>query len=89
MSEPRPGLLEFPCDFPIKAFGLCRDGLEEQIVALVRRHAPDLAEDAIVSRASGGGKYTAVTMTVRAQSQAQLDAIYQDLSACPEVIMAL
>jgi putative lipoic acid-binding regulatory protein len=30
-----------------------------------------------------------VTITVRASSQAQLDAIYRDLSASSDVIMAL
>ncbi len=87
MSEPTPPLLEFPCDFPIKALGLSREGLEAQVVELVRRHAPDFQDADVVSRLSGGGKYTAVTVTVRAQSQAQLDAIYQDLTACPEIAM--
>jgi hypothetical protein len=82
-------LLEFPCDFPVKAFALSSDGLEGRVAALVRAHAPDLALDAVSSRASGGGKYTAVTVAVRAQSQAQLEAIYRDLSACPEIVMVL
>jgi len=89
MSEPGTSLLVFPCDFPIKAFGLRSEGLEERVAAMVRRHAPDLGVDDVSSRASGGGKYTAVTVTVRAQSQAQLDAIYQDLSGCPELVMVL
>jgi putative lipoic acid-binding regulatory protein len=89
MSEPAPSLLEFPCDFPIKALGLSREGLERQVLAIVLRHAPDLDENAVTSRRSGGGKYTAVTVALRAQSQAQLDAIYQDLTACPEIAMAL
>jgi len=89
MIEPKPSLLEFPCDFPIKVFGLNQDGLEALVLGIVRCHAPDLAEDALSSRLSGGGKYTAVTVTVNAQSQAQLDAIYQELTASPEIIMAL
>ncbi len=89
MIEPRTSLLEFPCNFPIKAFGRSREGLDVAIVAIVRRHAPDLAEGAVVSRSSGAGKFTAVTVTVRAKSQAQLDAIYRDLSSYPEVLMVL
>ena len=89
MSEPAASLLEFPCDFPIKALGLSQEGLEQQVVAIVRRHAPDLDGGAVASRRSGGGKYIAVTVTVRAQSQSQLDAIYQDLTACPEIAMVL
>ena len=87
MSEKKPSLLEFPCDFPIKAFGYRQAGLEALVLSIVRSHAPDIAEDALSSRLSGGGKFTAVTVNVNAQSQAQLDAIYQGLTACPEIIM--
>ncbi|QSA97075.1 YbeD family protein [Methylococcus sp. EFPC2] len=89
MSEPRPPLLEFPCDFPIKAFGRCGEDFDLRVVEIVRRHAPDLGENAVSSRPSTGGKFAAVTIVVRARDQAQLDAIYRDLSASPDVIMAL
>jgi putative lipoic acid-binding regulatory protein len=81
--------IQFPCEFPIKAFGSGHGDFEVLVVDIVRRHAPDLAEGAVTSRLSKGGKYLAVTVTLRAHSQAQLDAIYRDLSACPEVAMAL
>lgn len=89
MSETVTSLLEFPCDFPIKAIGWSQDGLERQVVDIVLRHAPDLDESTVSSRRSGSGKYMGVTVTVRARSQAQLDAIYQDLTACPEIAMVL
>lgn len=89
MSATPETLLEFPCDFPIKAFGLSHDGLQATVVGLVRRHAPDLDETTVVCRQSGGGKYTAVTVTLRAESKAQLDAIYRELSACDELNMVL
>ncbi len=89
MSEPKPTLLEFPCEFPIKVFGLNQANLEALVLAMVSRHAPGLTADALSSRQSGAGKYTAVTITVQAQSQAQLDAIYQELTDSPEIIMAL
>ncbi len=82
-------LLEFPCEFPIKAFGLAADGFPDRVLQIVRQR---LAEDSAVAmqyRCSQGGKYTAVTITIEASSKAQLDAIYEDLTACPQVIMAL
>ena len=39
MSE--PGLLSFPCEFPIKVMGLTREGYAQAIVGVVQRHAPD------------------------------------------------
>ena len=88
MSEAKTSLIEFPCDFPIKVFGLNQDGLEEMVLGLVRRHAP-LADDGLTSRLSGGGKYAALTITVGVQSQDQLDAVYRELTGCAEIIMAL
>lgn len=82
-------LFEFPCDFPIKAMGHATPDFDSQILALVRRHAPDLSEDAVSSRPSKGGKYVSITVTIRATSRAQLDAIYHDLTASDLVLMAL
>jgi putative lipoic acid-binding regulatory protein len=81
--------IQFPCEFPIKAFGSGHGDFEILVVSIVRHHAPNLAEGAVTSRPSKNGKYLAVTVTIQAQSQGQLDAIYRDLTACSEVAMAL
>jgi hypothetical protein len=82
-------LLRFPCDFPIKAMGRAAPGFDSLVAGIVRRHVPALGEGAVSVRGSRGGNYVAVTVTVQAESQAQLDAIYRDLSACPDVLMSL
>lgn len=82
-------LLEFPCDFPIKAVGRARPDLDAIVYALVRPHAPDLGEGAIRCRSSRHGHYQSVTVTIRARSRAQLDAIYQALTACEHILMVL
>lgn len=87
--ETRPTLLEFPCDFPIKVFGLDDGGFDALIVGIIRRHVADLLEGAVNSRPSRGGKYLAVTITVKVENREQLDAIYRDLTAEPSVLMAL
>lgn len=85
-----PSLLQFPCDFPIKAFGLSRETLEIEVLTIINRHAPgQLTEGCLSYRASKGGKYTAVTINLRAESQVQLDAIYRDLSGSPDIVMVL
>jgi len=80
MSETEETLFEFPCDFPIKAMGPAGPVFEAVVIELVRRHAPDLDVEAIRVRASSGGQWAAVTVTVRATSKQQLDAIYQELT---------
>ena len=81
--------LEFPCQFPIKAMGLATDGLHLHVFDIVKRHAPDTDYNAIAQRASKNGKYISVTITIEATSREQLDAIYQDLTASEQVMMAL
>ncbi len=81
--------LRFPCDLPIKVMGRAAPEFEAIVVGIVRRHAPDLGEDAVSSRASSGGRYLALTLRVRARSRAQLDAIYRELSAHPDVLVSL
>lgn len=74
-------LIEFPCDFPIKAMGETTGDLDSIVVEIVRRHVNDIAEGAVSMRQSSGGKFTSVTVVIRATSKPQLDAIYQDLSS--------
>ncbi|MEN8177094.1 MAG: DUF493 domain-containing protein [Pseudomonadota bacterium] len=82
-------LLEFPCDFSIKAMGKAEPGFDLLVLELIHRHAPDIHEGAVRSRPSKGGKWVSVTVTLRAESKAQLDAIYMDLTAHEKIVMAL
>jgi putative lipoic acid-binding regulatory protein len=88
MSEEET-LLEFPCQFPIKAMGKSSSEFDSIIVGIVRRHSDDINEGAVKTRLSKEGKFSSVTVTIEATSKKQLDAIYQDLTDCPEVLMAL
>jgi putative lipoic acid-binding regulatory protein len=91
MSAPAdtPSLLLFPTDFPIKVMGLRVDQFAQEIVAVVREHAPDFDPATLELRASSGGKYLSVTATVRATSRAQLDALYRALTRHPLVKVVL
>lgn len=82
-------LLEFPCDFPIKAFGAAEEDFDALVVSLVRRHAPNLREGSVHTRLSNGGRYMSVTVTINATSRDQLDAIYRELTDEARVVMAL
>lgn len=82
-------LLQFPCDFPIKIMGTGGADFRPLVVGLVRRHASDLDETRITLRESRAGRYQSVTVVVWARNQGQLDAIYQDLSAHPQVAVVL
>lgn len=87
--EERTTLLEFPCAFPIKILGEARDGFADAMLEVVLRHAPDFAAVSMEMRASRNGRYLSLTCTITATSQAQLDALYREISAHPMVAMAL
>lgn len=79
-QEPQETLLEFPCDYAIKAMGETSDQLDAVVVEIVRRHVDDIAEGAVSTKQSSGGKFTSITVNIEATSKPQLDAIYQELS---------
>jgi putative lipoic acid-binding regulatory protein len=82
-------LIEFPCDFPLKIMGAADAGFAEAIGAVVVRHAPDFDIATMEMRPSKAGNYLALTCTVRATSQAQLDDLYRALTAHPMVKVVL
>ena len=82
-------LLEFPCEFPVKAMGLSCDEFEIAVLSIIKKHVEDIAESAIKVKPSKNGKYTSMTITITAHSKQQLDSIYMALSACEHVHIAL
>lgn len=89
MPDSPTTLIEFPCTIAIKAMGKAADDFDTLVVEIVRRHVPDITEDAVSTRPSRHGNYVAVTVQVRATSREQLDAIYYELSAHERVTIAL
>jgi putative lipoic acid-binding regulatory protein len=88
-AVPPAELLTFPTDFPIKIMGRRVDTFTDEIVAVLRRHAPDFDAATLEMRPSRQGTYLGLTATIRATSRAQLDALYRELSAHPLVKVVL
>lgn len=88
MSNDKNTLLEFPCQYAVKAFGQ-GDNFEAHVVDIVKQHIEPMAPVKHQSRPSKNGKYVAATISITATSKAQLDAIYHQLTADPQVVMAL
>jgi len=87
--NPQKTLLEFPCKFPIKAMGRFEKDFEILVTELILRHAEMYAGEQVTSNHSRSGTHISVTVTIEALSQAQLDRIYQDLTDCEQVLVAL
>ncbi|QID16372.1 DUF493 family protein [Nitrogeniibacter mangrovi] len=85
----RETLIEFPCDFPIKVMGVRVDDFAQTIAEVVVRHDSGFDVACMEMRPSSKGNYLSLTCTVRAVSQAQLDALYRELSSHPMVKVVL
>ena len=84
---PDPSLLSFPCDLPIKILGRNQSAFREAAIAIVRAHYG--AEHTVAEQLSRQGAYLSLTITVRAQSREQIDAVYRDLVGEPQILMVL
>ena len=89
MSDNRESAIQFPCDFPIKVMGRTTDDFDTLVLSIVQRHVGNLSEESVTVRASAGGNYVSVTVTVIAESQHQLDNLYRELSGHERVVMVL
>jgi len=83
----RKTLLEFPADFPIKAMGRQTPEFRNIVMALVAEHAEFDPETDVKEQSSRNGNFVSVTVTLRAESQQQLDTVYQSLHDHELVLM--
>lgn len=81
-------LLEFPCPFPIKVMGLAKADFEAEVLKILTPHTPEISAADIKISNSSAGKYVSITVNITAQSKQQLDAIYHDLTAHDQVMLA-
>ena len=82
-------LIEYPCDFPIKAMGKSSDDIEGIFVAIVKSIFPEQQKFATKKKSSSGKQYLSVTITVHAHNRQELDAVYLALSAHEKIMMSL
>jgi putative lipoic acid-binding regulatory protein len=87
MSE--ESLLKFPAKFPVKIMGKDEPGFHDAVAEILARHVTAEHTLSVTKQPSKEGRFVSITVTIQAQSKAQLDALYRDLSAHQLVLMAL
>lgn len=87
MSDADGSLLEFPCDLPIKVFGRNAPEFRDAVVTIVESHYGSAYR--LTEQESKQGSYLSLTVTVRAATRAEIDAVYQDLVAHELILMTL
>lgn len=84
-----PARIEFPCDYPIHVIGERQASFQEDVLHIVRRHAPALNESSVSLRESREGSYCSLRVTIVATGSAQLEALHAELIAHAAVRMVL
>ncbi|KII80436.1 DUF493 family protein YbeD [Vibrio renipiscarius] len=80
-------LLEFPCSFTYKVMGYAKPELPEKVLEVIQRHAPGDYSPTV--KPSSKGSYHAVSVTIKATSIEQVEALYKELGDIDIVRMVL
>jgi uncharacterized protein len=82
-------LLNFPGDFPLKVMGRNDADFRSVTLGILHKHIAATDLRGIEERPSKDGKYLGLTYNIRADSKAQLDALYVELTSCQQVLVVL
>ena len=85
MSESNDDIFKFPCEYPIKVFGLTQPKIEESVCSIVENYVGKLHKNQVSIKNSSKGKYVSITIRIIATSRQQLDSINADLQKSPLV----
>ena len=83
----KESIIEFPTPFPIKALGKDEPRFRQTVLEIVATHASFDPERDVKEAVSGKGNFVSVTVTLLAESQEQLDTVYQSLHDNELVLM--
>ncbi len=81
--------LRFPLEFPLKVMGRNTREFHDALAAILMRHVAPLDTLRVAQQSSREGRFISVTITFRAESREQLDALYIELTRNEHVLMAL
>ena len=85
----KPPKIEFPCDYPLRVLGRSETAFVADVLDIVARHAVPVAESAVRLRPSRQGRYQSAAFRIRATSELQIRALWDDLMAHPAVKVVL
>ena len=79
VTESNDYIFKFPCEYPIKVFGLNQPKIEESVCSIVENYVGKLHKNQVSIKNSSKGKYVSITIRIIATSRQQLDSINADL----------
>ncbi|MGD9764105.1 MAG: YbeD family protein [Candidatus Binatia bacterium] len=80
-------LASLPGEYVFKIFGRRSPELVERVTATIAKTLGAVPPAAVRVRESSRGRYVSITIVVWAESRAQLERVYGDLRAVPDVLL--
>ncbi len=80
---------EFPMRYPLKVLGEASHPMATIVAELLQRHIKDFDASSLTCRLSAGGKYISVSAEFTLLSKEQVNRLYADLAACPQIKLVL
>jgi putative lipoic acid-binding regulatory protein len=84
-DEPQAKGFQFPGVFEITAMGPVEAKLEEVIPRELVAAGLTVLQETVRSRASSGGRYVSITISIQAQDRGQYEAAHAVLRAHPDI----
>ncbi|MFK7161086.1 DUF493 domain-containing protein [Marinospirillum sp. MEB164] len=81
--------IDFPCDYPIKVMGEAAPDFKVSILDVLVGEATEYHQQSVTVVDSRNGRFQSVRVTVKAESPAHLDRLFQALKATGRVHMVL
>ena len=85
MTEENDLKLEFPCNFPMKVIGNNTEVFEKEVYEVLQANDVNITPAMVQCKLSSGDKYCSMSFEFEAQTREQVDQIYIDLTANPNV----
>lgn len=85
----KTSLMQFPCDFMIKAIGYNDADLLAEVKSITRSFFPETPDSAFKERFSDESNYLAISANIWVNDQITLDKLYLELSQHPKIKMVL
>lgn len=76
---------ELPRTHTFKVLGDMHHPLAQVTATIVSRHSPSFDPSTMTMRPSSGGKYLSLTIDVYLETHEQINALYADFNAAPEI----
>ena len=84
-----PPKISFPCNYPIRVIGVSNEAFRRQVLDVFQKFDAGVDKDKLSYRPSSGGTYESIQVQFFAQSEGQLQALFEQLKRIPGIKMVI